>query len=469
MATVAVPHGSIPGPRGLPLIGGKLNLMRLFRDPFTMLRELHTTYGDVVAIAQNDPSFVFAFGPELNHQLLANPAVFENGKSGIVRFRKGSAMDRLFTHNLGVMNGAHHRQQRKLMQPAFHRQRIAGYHADMVALTQAMLDRWQPGQQIDLVPQMKQLTQRIAVKTLFGVYDEAEIDRVGALLRRTLSATTSPFVLLLPIDLPGFPYHRVERMAAQFDAYIRSVIARRRTQGESGDVLASLIYVRDEDGSQLSDDELIGHAFTLFVAGHETSSNALAATLFLLEQHPAIAADLLDELDGALHGAPPTMEHGGKLPLLEGVIKESLRLLPPALLGIRIAAQPTQLGGYAVGKGANVLYSEFITQRMPELYAEPNRFKLERWETLDPSPYEYLPFSAGPHMCIGWAFAMQELRVVLAMLLQRYRLSLIPGTRVDLTVRMQAKHGLPVHVHAQDRQFRATPVQGNIRDLVEGI
>ncbi len=219
----------------------------------------------------------------------------------------------------------------------------------------------------------------------------------------------------------------------------------------------------------LSDEELIGHAFTLFVAGHETTSNALAATVLLLEQHPAVLADLLDELDGTLHGAAPTVAHVGTLPLLEGVIKESLRLLPPAIIGIRIAAQPTQLSGYAVPKGANVVYSEFVTQRMPELYAEPDRFKPARWATLDPSPYEYLPFAAGPHMCIGWAFAMQELRVVLAMLLQRYRLALVPGTRVDLTVRMQPKHGLPMHVHAQDRQFGATPVHGTIRNLIQGI
>ncbi len=242
-----------------------------------------------------------------------------------------------------------------------------------------------------------------------------------------------------------------------------------RADGKGKDVLASLIHVRDEDGTKLSDEELIGHAITLFIAGHETTSNALATTLLLLEQHPAVLSELLDELDGTLHGAAPTLDEINKLPLLDHVIKESLRLLPPAIMGTRVAAQDTQLGGYAVGKGTNVIYSEFVTQRMPQIYAEPDHFKPQRWATHDPSTYEYLPFSAGPHMCIGWAFAMQELRVVLAMLLQRYRLSLVPGTRVDLTIRMQAKHGLPARVHAQDRQFRATPVQGNIHNLVEGI
>ncbi len=469
MATVAVPHGSIPGPRGLPLVGGKLNLIRLFRDPFNLLRELHTTYGDVVALAHNDRSSVFAFGPEANHQLLANTAAFEVGRGNLIRFGKGSTVDRLFSHNLLNMNGAHHRQQRKLMQPAFHRQRIASYTNDMIALASAMLDRWQPGQQIDLVLEMKQLTQRVAVQTLFGIQDQGELDRVGGLMRRTLSLTSSPLFLLLPFNVPGLPFHRVERMALQLEAYIRHVIARKRTQPAAGDVLAMLMHVRDEDGTQLSEDELIGHAFALFAAGHETTSNALALTLLLLEQHPAIAVQLIDELDHTLHGAAPTLEQLGNLPLLERVIKESLRLLPPAIVGVRIAAQPTQIGGYQIAKGTSVFYSEWITQRMPQIYAEPDRFRPQRWQTIDPSTYEYLPFSAGPHMCIGWAFAMQELRVVLAMLLQRYRLSLVPGTRIDLTVRMQAKHGLPVRVHAQDRQFRATPVQGNIRNLVEGI
>jgi cytochrome P450 len=466
MATLATTH-TMPGQRGLPLLGGKLNLIRLFRDPFDLLRSMHATYGDVVALAHNDRSFVFGFGPELNHHILAKPDVFENGKGGLVRIRKGSAMERMFTNNIAVMNGAQHKQQRKLMQPAFHRQRIAGYTADMATLTQAMLDRWQPGQQRDLVLDMKQLTQRIAVKTLFGVDDQGELDRVGALLRRTINVTTSPLFAILPFNVPGLPYHRIEVLAAQLEAYIRGVITHKRTQPEGSDVLASLIHVRDEDGSRLSDEELIGHAFTLFVAGHETTSNALAATLLLLEQHPAILSDLLDELDGVLGGAAATLEHTGKLPLLEGVIKESLRLLPPAIIGIRIAAHDTQLGGYAIPKGANVVYSEFVTQRMPDIYAEPDRFKPERWLAIDPSTYEYLPFSAGPHMCIGWAFAMQELRVVLAMILQRFRLSLVAGTPVDLTVRMQPKRGLPMRIHTQDRQFHASPLQGNIRALVD--
>jgi cytochrome P450 len=470
MATLATTRTSIPGPRGLPLLGGRANLLKLFHNPFAYLCWLYDTYGDVVALAQGDPSYVFAFGPELNHQLLANPDVFENGM-GLLRLPKDTGLRRLFMNNLAVMNGAHHKQQRKLMQPAFHKKQLVRYHDDMVALTQRTLDCWQVQSEIDLLFEMKQLTQRIAVKTLFGVYNEAELERIGVLLQRTIDVTSSPLFMIAPINVPGLPFHRANRLAVQLESYIRSVIAQKRAQPDATDVLAALVHVRDEDDAKLSDDELIGHAFTLFVAGHETTSNALTWTVFLLNQHPQTMADLLDELDSQLSGNAPTIEQlrsdGTRLPLLEGVIKESLRLLPPAPIGIRIAAAPCELGGYALPKGANIFYSEFITHRLPELYTEPNRFKPERWVTLDRSPYEYLPFSAGPHMCIGAGFAMQELKVVLALLLQRYRLAVVPNTKIEPNLRMRPPQGMPVRVYPQDRQFQASPVRGKIHDLVE--
>jgi cytochrome P450 len=357
------------------------------------------------------------------------------------------------------------------MQPAFHKQQIAYYQADMVALTELILASWQSRTAFDALVEMKQLTLRIAVKTLFGVYEEAELDQVGRLLQRTTAIVQSPLFLLAPLNVPGLPYHRANRLAGQLEAYLRAVIARKRAQGEANDVLAALVHARDEDGAALSEDELIGHAFTLFVAGHETTSNALAWTLFLLDQHPAILADLVDELEQVLHGQAPTVEQlrpdGGHLPLLEGVIKESLRLLPPAALGIRIASAPCELGGYALPRGATIFYSEFVTHRLPELYDEPDRFKPRRWESLTRSPYEYLPFAAGPHMCIGWAFAMQELRVVLAMLLQRYRLAVVPNATIAPNIGMRPIRGMPMQLHPRDRKFAAAPVRGKIREVLD--
>jgi cytochrome P450 len=467
MTTQTLAQRPIPGPRAFPLLGKQMSLLHFYRHPFRLLRHLHATYGDVVALAQGDPSFVFAFGPELNHQLLAQPDLFENGTGPLIRLPKNTAVERLFAQNLAVMNGAHHKQQRRLMQPAFHRQQVQAYCADMVALTQRTLDRWQPHTSIDLLSEMQQLTQRIAVKTLFGVDDETELAHIGELMRRAITLTTSPLALLAPLNVPGLPFHRANRLTEQLEEYIRSVAARKHAQPDAIDVLATLVRVRDEDGTKLSDAELIGHAFTLFVAGHETTSNALTWTLFLLNQHPRVSADLLDELDSTLHGSAPTIELLAQLPLLEGVVKESLRLLPPAPIGIRIAAAACELGEYALPRGANVIYSEFITHRLPELYAEPDRFHPERWLRLERSTYEYLPFAAGPHMCIGWAFAMQELKVVLAMLLQRYRLAVVPGATIAPHIGMRPIKGMPMHVFPQDRQFQRGEVRGAIRELVE--
>jgi cytochrome P450 len=467
MVTTTLVQRAIPGPRALPLVGGKVNLVRFFCNPFRTLRHLHRTYGDVVALAQGDLSFVFAFGPALNHQLLAQPELFTNGTGPLIRLPKHTAAERLFTQNLAVMNGTHHKQQRRLMQPAFHRQQVQSYATAMAALTQRMLDQWQAGTTIDLLTEMQQLTQQIAITTLFGLDGEAELVQIGKLLRAAIGAGTSPLALLIPINLPGLPFHRANRLMEQVEEYIRSVVSRKRAQMDATDVLATLVQVRDEDGTRLSDDELIGHAFTLFVAGHETTSNALTWTLFLLNQHPRVAADLLDELEGVLHGAAPAIEQLSRLPLLEGVVKESLRLLSPAPIGIRITSAPCELAGYKLPRGANVIYSEFITHRLPELYAEPDRFKPERWLSLERSTYEYLPFAAGPHMCIGWAFAMQELKFVLAMLLQRYRLALAPNTQLSPSMGMRPARGMSVRVFPQDRQFQAVPIRGSIHDLVD--
>lgn len=468
MASRTLSSAAIPGPRRLPFIGGLAGLLTLYRNPFGALRALHATYGDVVALAEGNPSYVFVFGPELNRQVLAHADRFENTVGPFfAQLPRQTTLGRLLVNNLPVMNGEHHRQQRRLMQPAFHHQQIGHYHAAMVALTEETLEHWQAGAVVDVLAEMRQLTQRIAVKTLFGMDDPVELDRVGRLLQRIIVTSQSPWVLLAPANVPGLPFHRANRLVGYLEGYLRSLIERKRDQHDSQDVLAALVRAHDEDGAQLSDDELLGHAFTLFVAGHETTSNALTWALFLLDQHPRVLTTLMDEIDREVGDRAPTMEDLGRLSFLDGVIKESLRLLPPAPIGMRVASAPAELGGYSVPQGATIIYSEFITHRMPEIYTQPDRFLPERWATLHPSPYAYLPFAAGPHMCIGWAFAIQELRVVLAMLLQRFRLAVVPGTHVEPGIGMRPARGLPTIIHAQDRQFRASPVQGSMGQLVD--
>jgi len=212
---------------------------------------------------------------------------------------------------------------------------------------------------------------------------------------------------------------------------------------------------------------MIGHTFSLYVAGHETTANALTWAIFLLVQHPDIHSSVMEELNTVLKGSPPTPRQLSELPLLDGVVKESLRLLPPAGIGTRIAAAPCALGGYSLPERTNVFFSQFITHRLPELYEEPDRFKPQRWETIKPSAFEYLPFSAGPHMCIGWHFAMQELKIVLAVLLQRYRLSVVHDAAISPNLMMRPVRGLPMRIGPHDGRFERVPVRGTINRMIE--
>lgn len=467
MATVGTLNPVVPGPRAWPLIGGKARLFAFYQQPFRFLRALYTTYGSVVGLSEGDASYLFGFGPAHNLQILAHPDLFATSAGPFKNVPKDSALGRLFLHNLPLMQGEQHKQQRRLMQPAFHKRQVAGYGEEMIQLTTTMLDRWQEREQIDLHREMRQLTQRITVKTLFGLDNERELLRIGVLLEH-MANSPLPLALLLPLKVPGFPYTRMVRLAEHLEAFVGALITERRSQERlSSDVLSMLLRAYDDDGAQLSKVELTGHIFTLFMAGHETTSNALTWAVFLLTQHPQVLGDVVDELNSVLRGDLLTMEHVQRLPLLDGVIKETLRLLPPASIGTRVALQASELGGFRVPAGSTVVYSPFITHRMSDLYQEPDHFQPERWLTLNRTAYEFLPFGAGQHMCIGAGFALQEMKVVLSLMLPRYRLEPQPRARISLNIMTRPLHGMPMRVLAQDRRFRQVPVQGTIRHLVD--
>lgn len=467
MTTVVTPKkaSSIPGPLTLPLLGSRINMLRLFGEPFTYLRELHAKYGNIVALAKNDPAYVCAFGPELNLQLLSQPDLFEVSAGPFENTTKDTPLMRVGGNSLQVMKGDKHRQQRRLMQPAFHRQQVAQYRDDVVHYTHHMLDSWQGRTQIELFREMELLTRSIVVKSLFGLTDEDEIENLGSLLERMVSSIG--LAVVLPLNIPGTPYHHMQRMAEQLEIALKKMITHKRTQADAHDLLATLIQTRDEDGTTLSDKELVSHAFTMFTAGHSTTSAALTWTLFLLDQHPQVSAKLLDELRHELQGEAPAIEQLKRLTYLDGVVKESLRLLPPGGIGMRKASAPCELGGYELPKGSIIIYSEFLTHRLPELYTEPDRFKPERWEGLKRTAYEYLPFSAGQHRCIGAEFAIQETKVALATIFQRYRLEIVPETRLTFGLDMRPKQGMPMHVLPQDKQFHQVPVRGGINQLID--
>jgi cytochrome P450 len=467
MATRPGAHAAgLPGPRGTPLLGVTGNYFRFIANQLPWLTEL-SGYGPLVTLARGTASNLFIFHPDLNMQVLSNPALFRS----LEHWRaapEGSSLSKLWT-GLVTLNGEVHKQRRRMMMPAFHKKKVESYRDAMVARIDRMLSTWKPGEVRDIFLEMRQVTLLIVTQVLFGLEDDQETLRMGLLLADWLERYTSPAAHLLPFDRPGLPYRRLLEVSEQGEAAIRGLIHRKRAQGAGGDdVLAMLLHARDEEGGSMSDAELVGQTNILFVAGHETTTNSLTWTLFLLDQHPEVHAALVEELEGVLKGSPPTLEQLERLPLLDQVVKESLRILPPVPSSFRVSTAPFELGGHAFGAETMVHYSPYITHRLPELYPEPDRFLPERWSGAEPPVYGYIPFSNGPRRCIGATLALLELKLTLSLLLPRFRLSLPPGTRVDPLVRatLRPKGGLPMRIHAQDKHFERSTVQGGIRGLL---
>lgn len=479
-ATKRTSYTPIPGPRPMPLLGWRGNVLRLARDPLGYMLLLHREFGEFAAFintpdpgALTRPMFVYLFSPALNQQLLSDTTLFHDA----VRALSSAIADtpqfaQLF--GLVAMSGEKHKQQRRLMLPAFHRQAVTGYRDIIVAETQQLMAHWAQhnvDQTFNMAHEMQQVTLRIATKALFGIHAANDaFNQIGEQLKHFQDLVLSPGVALLPRRWPGAPYQQALHRANRIIADLQALIERKRQEsGVAQDALALLIGAQDEDGSKLSDADLVAQASVMFVAGHETSANALTWTLLLLAQHPEILGTLCEELQGVLKGEPPTVEQLNGLPLLDAVLKESLRLLPPLAFNVRQATADFALGDYYLPKGTVVNYSEYITHRLPELYTEPNRFLPQRWATITPSPYAYLPFGGGARMCIGATFAQFEIKVILATLLQHYRANLLPNTRVDrkLRVVLEPKGGLPMHLVDRNKPFLKQPIQGNIHEMVD--
>ncbi|UBF27911.1 cytochrome P450 [Kovacikia minuta CCNUW1] len=480
---------TVPGPNPRTPLGHITNLVHFSRDSIGFTRQLFQTYGPIVSLRYgggtnlysplpNCPGTVFAYGPEFVRQVATQHEIYYKYPLSGRLYRRKDESERTeplkhFVVGLFGVNGDRHRQHRQLIMPALHKQQIEGYRDDIVAITQSTLDHLRVGETYDIAEVMRLLTMRVVTKTLFGE-DIGENDKgIGQLIQNVLSIMGSPGMAIFPFDLPGSTYHRFLNQIAELDNQMRQMIVRKRAAGcVDRDVLSMLIQARDEEqGLGLTEDELLGHAGVIFAAGHETSSNALTWTLFLLSQSPQVAADLLEELDAVLQGEAPTVAQLARLPLLERVIKESMRILSPVPWNGRVTSQPTKLGDYVLPQGTEVFVSIYQTHQMPELYPEPMVFNPSRWETINPTLYEYNPFSAGPRLCIGAGFAMMEIKIVLAMLLQRYRLQFIPKVKINPVgvIVLASKQGMPMQVHKQDFQFKSAigGVRGTVREMVK--
>jgi cytochrome P450 len=409
-----------------------------------------------------------ALGPEHNRLILTNPDTFF--MPDIMGKQQGDNNIFMLTQGLPFINDDLHKEQRRLIMPAFHKQQIQNYRQDMIEQASRVVDNWQPGQAINLNGEMTRITLYVVMKTLFGIVAGEKEEQLAQSILSWLDHAAHPLHRLIGyIDLPGLPYRKLRDTSAELSRTFSDMIENKRQHPEGNDIMAELLAIRDDNGQPLTDAQIIGHANTLFLAGHETTSNSLTWTLFLLNQHPAMLHDLMNEFDTVLGGAVPTLEQLNQLPLLDGVIKESMRLMPALIHMIRVAQADFELGAYHLKKGTMVMISQYYTHRMEELYAEPYRFNPYRWQDINPSPYEYFTFSAGSRRCIGAEFATMEMKLVLPLILQRFRVEPSPDTTVNYKLNislLQTDIDKPFIVHNQDRQFCKVPVTGTVHRMV---
>ena len=444
-----------------------------FRDPIGCMCEAYRKNGELTLLGPILPQEksqrlnVLCVGTGYNRQVLSDPELFRT--TGQTLRGPDYSAQRRVRFGLTRMQGTVHKRQRKLVMPPFHKKAVESYHDLMVKTAETVLQEWRPGTIRHLYREMRTVSLRLASTVLFNP-DPREALKIGGMIEEWFRRNFSASTWLFPLDLPGTAYRRLLRHAERLERYILSMIEQRRKNPEGTDVFSILTQARDDENHGMSDMELVGQATILFAASYETTASTLTWTLFLLAQHPQVLRELMDELDSVLEGRPPKDEHLPQLLLLERVIKESMRILPPVPYTIRSATADVEMGGFKVPKNSRVICSHYLTHHDPDLYPQPEKFLPDRWLTIDPSPYEYFPFSAGPRACIGATFAMQAMKIALSMMLQRFRLQVVKGAKIDLAVRvtMSPRHDIPITIFAQDRNFtQNSQVRGKICEMVE--
>ncbi len=419
------------GPRGHLLLG---SLPDFRRDQLAFFTSCASEYGDVVPVRLGPRRAILIYHPDAIEEVLVTRSRDFVKSPGVRLLRP------LLGDGLLLSEGDVWRRQRRLVQPAFHRQRVAAYGEVMTAYAERRMVDWKDGQVLDLHAEMMALTQAIVAKTLFDADVSDEAHAVGHASRVLMEAFAARLrtLLRLPHWVPTPANLRSRRAIRRLDQVVYRIIATRRQSGEDrGDLLSILLHAQDaDDGTRMTDQQVRDEVMTLFMAGHETTAVALSWTWYLLAQHPEVDARLAEELRVVLGGRAPGVPDLPKLTYTERVVTESMRLYPPAYGMGRQAARPSEVAGYPVAAGVIVIVPTWVVHRDSRWFEEPEAFRPERWAdglARRLPRCAYLPFGGGPRQCIGSAFAMMEAVLLLATIAQRFRLALVPGQRVTPT------------------------------------
>ncbi|MFN7970739.1 MAG: cytochrome P450 [Acidobacteriota bacterium] len=434
---------SAPGPRGLPVLG---SFFEARRDPLGFLAREAERHGPLVSFRLGPYRFLLVASPDgVRHVCVEN---FRN-------YVKGPGWDGL-RHFLGqgllTSDGDLWQRQRRLAQPAFHRERLGRLVDQMVGATTERLLAWHDAAGVDVLAEMMRLTLSIVSRTMFGI-DVAEQSRaigpaLGVALKYASDAADTPVPIPLWVPTPGNV--QFKRAVRTLDDTVLAIIHGRKDGADRGDLLSLLMAARDEEtGEGMSEKQLRDEVMTIVMAGHETTANALSWAFFLLARHPDVAARVAAEADEVIGDGVPSLENLPRLRYASMVFQETLRLYPPVWLTDRRAIADDRISGFDVPAGSIVALSPWVMHHLPRLWPDPERFDPERFapeRVAERDRYVYLPFGVGPRQCIGNHFAMMEAAIILAMVARRFRLSLAPGQTVDPEpyATLRPRHGLPM-------------------------
>lgn len=445
----------IPGPKGSTFVGSVFDFAN---EGPEFLTRMTAEYGEIAHFKVFHHSLYLISEPALIREVLVTKSKFFPKSN-----RDVAILEPFLGKGLVTTNHEQHKRQRKLTQPAFHMRRIGSYADTMVDYAQHLTRTWSNGQRIDMSEQMMELTMFIVCKTLFDADWESMEDlamQVGLAIEELQEVTDANFSLpvQIPLWVPTRNNRRVRTAREMLNRTVNQIVADRRKQGtegvieDKGDLLSMLLLAEYDDGSAMDNREIRDQLVTLFVAGHETTSNALTWTWYLLSQHPEVEAKMHHEIDTVLMGRQPSLDDLPQLPYTEMVLKESMRIYPPVwTINARQATEEVTIGDYTIPKDGLIMISPYVMHRHPKYFHDPMRFEPTRFRPENESQmekYTYMPFGGGPRICIGNSFAMMEAHLILATIAQKYRFELdsTAGVMPNAQVTMSPLNGLNMRV-----------------------
>jgi cytochrome P450 len=409
-----------------PSLAAHLRLAAHANDVAGTLEHLHRTYGPVADVGYGPVRYTYLIGPEANQHLLADNAANFLWKDAFKLLEVVDGPTALL-----LSDGDDHRRRRRLVQPAFGIKRVDAHLSMILTQLDQTLDGWRPGARLDAAADLRTAIRRIVVRALFGERLGAAADDIGQRLEPALGYVQRSPLRRLDVDLRWNGYGKAVRATRAVDELILAEVARRRAEttdaAANPDTLSALLVATDEvdgDDDPLTDAELCDQIRSLIAAGYDTTSSSAAWLVHALGSHPEVLSRLRVQVRDTIGDGTPSVEDLRALPLVDGVVREVLRLWPPGAVSGRVAIDDFEVLGHRIPGGSTVLYSPYLTHRLPELWGDPEAFRPGRWADGEPAPYSFVPFGGGGRRCIGFALATLELQALAVRLAQRVTWSL---------------------------------------------